>query len=64
MSETTTTAFYIPSRTGNGWAPNPHYTSYIHYRGSIPLYWTQDITNLTPRPPIEGALHFTHGVSR
>ncbi|KAH7091854.1 SacI homology domain-containing protein [Auriculariales sp. MPI-PUGE-AT-0066] len=53
VSETCTTAFYIPSRNGEGWSPNPHYTSYIQYRGSIPLYWTQDITNLTPRPPIE-----------
>ncbi|KAF8330313.1 SacI homology domain-containing protein [Cantharellus anzutake] len=23
------------------------------YRGSVPIYWTQDITNMSPRPPIE-----------
>ncbi|EJD51558.1 hypothetical protein AURDEDRAFT_181831 [Auricularia subglabra TFB-10046 SS5] len=55
VCETCTTPFYVPtfSESGSGWSPNPRYTSYIQYRGSIPVYWTQDITNLTPRPPIE-----------
>ncbi|KAI0691187.1 polyphosphoinositide phosphatase [Cytidiella melzeri] len=33
--------------------PSPHYTSYLHYRGSIPIYWTQDTTSMVPKPPIE-----------
>jgi hypothetical protein len=47
---------------------NPNYTSYVQHRGSIPLYWTQDNTGVTPKPPIElnlvdpfygaAALHF------
>lgn len=47
---------------------NPQYTSYVQHRGSIPLYWTQDSTGVTPKPPIElnlvdpfygaAALHF------
>ncbi|KAJ1658606.1 phosphatidylinositol-3,5-bisphosphate 5-phosphatase [Dispira simplex] len=49
---------------------NPRYTSYVQHRGSIPLFWSQDMTNLTPKPPIEintvdpyfsaAALHFDH----
>ncbi|PWN87360.1 hypothetical protein FA10DRAFT_234437 [Acaromyces ingoldii] len=48
--------------------PNPRFTSYVMHRGSIPIYWTQDSTNMSPRPPIEisvvdpyyssAALHF------
>ncbi|KAE8217376.1 hypothetical protein CF319_g8520 [Tilletia indica] len=48
--------------------PSPRFTSYVMYRGSIPIYWTQDSTNMSPRPPIEisvvdpyysaAALHF------
>ncbi|KAK0554069.1 phosphatidylinositol-3,5-bisphosphate 5-phosphatase [Tilletia horrida] len=48
--------------------PSPRFTAYVMYRGSIPVYWTQDSTNLSPRPPIEisvvdpyysaAALHF------
>ncbi|CAO3590022.1 unnamed protein product [Absidia cylindrospora] len=32
---------------------NPHYTSYVQHRGSIPLIWSQDTTNMSPKPPIE-----------
>lgn len=49
-------------------AQNPRFTSYVMHRGSIPIYWTQDSTNMSPRPPIEisvvdpyysaAALHF------
>ena len=49
-------------------APSPRFTSYVMHRGSIPIYWTQDSTNMSPRPPIEisvvdpyysaAALHF------
>lgn len=32
---------------------SPRFTSYVMHRGSIPLSWTQDSTNMSPRPPIE-----------
>lgn len=32
---------------------SPKFTSYVMHRGSIPLSWTQDSTNMSPRPPIE-----------
>lgn len=35
---------------------SPRYTSYVMMRGSIPVYWTQDTTNMSPRPPIEVSL--------
>ncbi|KAH0834053.1 putative polyphosphoinositide phosphatase [Lanmaoa asiatica] len=28
-------------------------TMLLQYRGSIPIYWTQDTTTMSPRPPIE-----------
>ncbi|EEB07206.1 inositol polyphosphate phosphatase [Schizosaccharomyces japonicus yFS275] len=31
----------------------PGYTSYVQHRGSIPLYWSQDFNNMTPKPPID-----------
>ncbi|KAI9304518.1 SacI homology domain-containing protein [Cunninghamella echinulata] len=47
---------------------NSRYTSYVQHRGSIPLIWSQDTTNMSPKPPIElnvvdpffsaAALHF------
>lgn len=47
---------------------SPNYTSFIQHRGSIPLYWTQDSSGVTPKPSIElnfidpfyasAALHF------
>ncbi|KAI8390279.1 SacI homology domain-containing protein [Blakeslea trispora] len=47
---------------------NLRYTSYVQHRGSIPLIWSQDTTNMSPKPPIElnvvdpffsaAALHF------
>ncbi|KAJ7491226.1 SacI homology domain-containing protein [Mycena latifolia] len=33
--------------------PSPNYTSYVQYRGSIPIYWTQETNSMSPRPPIE-----------
>ncbi|KAL4260624.1 Polyphosphoinositide phosphatase Fig4-like protein [Pleurotus pulmonarius] len=33
--------------------PSPNYTSYVQYRGSIPVYWTQESSGVTPKPPIE-----------
>ncbi|CAE6469140.1 unnamed protein product [Rhizoctonia solani] len=61
VSEASTTGFYGPperyregiSETGWVRVPNPRYTSYVQHRGSIPIFWTQDITNLNPKPPIE-----------
>lgn len=52
MSELLTTSFHAP---GGGAYENPHWTSYVQHRGSIPLYWTQkqEGTNLSPKPPIE-----------
>lgn len=70
VSDALTTPFYAPShRRGDGTrGPNPRYTSYVMHRGSIPVFWTQDSTNMSPRPPIEisvvdpfyssAALHF------
>src|SRR6187402_2768953 len=65
VSEVLTTSFHAP---GPKLFANPNYTSYVQHRGSIPLYWTQDNTGVTPKPPIElnlvdpfysaAALHF------
>ena len=35
-----------------GFFNNPRFTSFVQHRGSIPLYWTQDLNKL-PTPPIE-----------
>lgn len=58
VSEALTTPFYYPARGASkdnqrSRGPNPHYTSYVQYRGSIPVYWTQETTSMNPRPPIE-----------
>lgn len=65
VSEALTTSFHAP---GNKLFASPDYTSYVQHRGSIPLYWSQDNTGVTPKPPIElnlvdpfysaAALHF------
>lgn len=65
VSDSLTTSFHAP---GPKLFANPNYTSYVQHRGSIPLYWTQDNTGVTPKPPIEinlvdpfygaAALHF------
>ena len=28
------------------------YSSYVQVRGSVPLYWSQDISTTMPKPPI------------
>ncbi|CAG8498388.1 1127_t:CDS:10 [Acaulospora colombiana] len=48
VSEMSTTSFH---RSGTRLYDNPHYTSYVQHRGSIPLFWSQD-TNMSPKPPI------------
>ncbi|KAJ6606402.1 SacI homology domain-containing protein [Mycena vulgaris] len=58
VSEALTTPFYYPSRRDLGpeqqdRRPSPNYTSYVQYRGSIPIYWTQETNSMSPRPPIE-----------
>ncbi|KAL2349738.1 polyphosphoinositide phosphatase Fig4 [Cryomyces antarcticus] len=65
VSEVLTTSFHAP---GPRLFSNPTYTSYIQHRGSIPLYWTQDNTGVSPKPDIDlnlidpfyqaAALHF------
>lgn len=65
VSEQTTTSFHS---AGPGLYVNPQYTSYVQHRGSIPLYWTQENTGVSPKPAIElnlvdpfysaAALHF------
>lgn len=56
-----------------GFYANPRFTSFVQHRGSIPLYWTQDLNRL-PKPPIEinlsdpfyqsSAMHFNDLISR
>ncbi|TFK37658.1 SacI homology domain-containing protein [Crucibulum laeve] len=58
VSEALTTPFYYPARRDTSGhpqdrRPNPNYTSYVQYRGSIPIYWTQETTSMSPKPPIE-----------
>lgn len=66
VSDVLTSSFHDPK---HGFYANPRYTSYIQHRGSIPLYWSQDLNRL-PKPPIEinladpyyqsAALHFNN----
>ena len=65
VSDMLTTSFHAPGPIPFA---NPGYTSYVQHRGSIPLYWTQDSTGVSPKPDIElhlvdpfysaAALHF------
>ena len=65
VSEMLTTSFHAP---GPALFSNPNYTSYVQHRGSIPLFWTQDNSGVSPKPDIEmnlidpfytaAALHF------
>ncbi|CAK44572.1 hypothetical protein M747DRAFT_59093 [Aspergillus niger ATCC 13496] len=65
VSEMTATSFHSP---GPNLYANPLYTSYVQHRGSIPLYWTQENSGVSPKPDIElnlvdpfysaAALHF------
>ncbi|KAF2428996.1 polyphosphoinositide phosphatase [Tothia fuscella] len=45
-----TTSFHAP---GPYMYASPCYTSFVQHRGSIPLYWTQDNTGVTPKPDID-----------
>ena len=58
VSETLTTPFYYPAPKDEpdgkpGRRPSPNFTSYVQYRGSIPVFWTQEVTGVAPKPPIE-----------
>ncbi|KAI8942767.1 hypothetical protein NX059_000811 [Plenodomus lindquistii] len=53
VSDGLTTSFHAP---GPRLYANPTYTSYVQHRGSIPLYWTQDNTGVTPKPDIDISL--------
>nr|CAG8548043.1 11010_t:CDS:10 [Entrophospora candida] len=71
VSEMSTTSF---NHSGNRSCNNPNYTSYVQHRGSIPLYWSQDVANMIPKPPITlnfrdpfysaAALHFDNMFQR
>lgn len=64
VSDMLITSFHDPK---HGFYNSPRYTSFVQHRGSIPLYWTQDMNKL-PKPPIQinlndpyyqsSALHF------
>ncbi|KDR74148.1 hypothetical protein GALMADRAFT_71417 [Galerina marginata CBS 339.88] len=57
VCEALTTPFYYPDRGDaeghRNRRPSPNYTSYVQYRGSIPIYWTQETNSMSPKPPIE-----------
>lgn len=41
------------------------YSSYVQVRGSVPLYWSQDISTMMPKPPIRCKTStFTWNLSR
>ncbi|KAM3162296.1 Polyphosphoinositide phosphatase [Lachancea thermotolerans] len=65
VSDMILTPFHQPA---NGYFDSDRYTSFVQHRGSIPLYWSQEASNLTAKPPIQinvvdpffsaAALHF------
>lgn len=65
VSDMILTSFHRPE---NGYFDSDRYTSFVQHRGSIPLCWSQEGSNLTAKPPIQvnvvdpffsaAALHF------
>ncbi|SCU84337.1 LAME_0C09098g1_1 [Lachancea meyersii CBS 8951] len=65
VSDMILTPFHRP---GNGYFDSDRYTAFVQHRGSIPLCWSQEASNLTAKPPIQinvtdpffssAALHF------
>ncbi|KAF9892465.1 phosphatidylinositol-3,5-bisphosphate 5-phosphatase [Aspergillus nanangensis] len=65
VSEMATTSLHA---AGPDLYSNPLYTSYVQHRGSIPLYWKQESSGVSPKPDIQlnlvdpfysaAALHF------
>jgi hypothetical protein len=53
VSDLVTTSFH---GSGPKLFSNPNYTSYVQHRGSIPLYWSQDNSGVTPKPAIDMTL--------
>ena len=53
VSQMLTTSLHAP---GPDLFANPNYTSYVQHRGSIPLYWTQDNSGVSPKPDIESKI--------
>ncbi|KAJ9097306.1 hypothetical protein QFC21_004975 [Naganishia friedmannii] len=49
----------VPSfHIGNSLGKSSNHTFYVQIRGSISLHWAQYTTNMSPRPPVEGAKQF------
>ncbi|KAH6566464.1 hypothetical protein BASA60_009485 [Batrachochytrium salamandrivorans] len=50
VHDASTTSFYTPrGRYGSC----PSYTSFLQHRGSIPVYWSQEVTAMAAKPQIE-----------
>ncbi|KAG8884546.1 phosphatidylinositol-3,5-bisphosphate 5-phosphatase [Tulasnella sp. 332] len=78
VHEANTTPFYRPTPRGSDQhatrSPAPNYTSYVQYRGSIPVFWAQDTSQTHVKPPIEitivdpfytaAAVHFDNLMAR
>ncbi|KAJ3108265.1 phosphatidylinositol-3,5-bisphosphate 5-phosphatase [Phlyctochytrium planicorne] len=66
----TTSLIHPRGRVGE----KPAFTSFLQHRGSIPLFWTQEASQLVPKPPIDinlidpffsaAALHFDNMFKR
>ena len=54
VADMRTTSFHAP---GPQLYANPNYTSYVHHRGSIPLFWSQDNSGVSPKPDIDSMAH-------
>ncbi|AMD21092.1 HEL189Cp [Eremothecium sinecaudum] len=50
VSDMGLTSFHAP---GKMYYDSDRYTSFVQHRGSIPLFWSQEMSNLTTKPPIE-----------
>ena len=48
-----TTSFHAP---GPKLYMSPNYTSFVQHRGSIPVYWTQDNSGVSPKPDIDSMI--------
>ncbi|KAL2709167.1 Polyphosphoinositide phosphatase [Kluyveromyces marxianus] len=49
VADMSLTSFHSP---GRGFFDSDKYTSFVQHRGSIPLFWSQEVSNLTAKPPI------------
>ena len=58
VNEPLTSPFYArrprwSAESAGPYTASSRFTSYVMHRGSIPVFWTQDTSNMSPRPPIE-----------